>query len=148
MECDKIGLTFRKIHNLMECKMNRLLEQIDLTSSQTNVLFYLVHNKDRVINQRDIEKRFELSNPTVNGILMRLENKGFIRREVSKLDARNKEIKLTEKFYEIEKQMRKSAHQMQKQLIKDINKDELTTFCIVLEKIANNLKENENERNT
>ena len=62
----------------MEKNLNKELEIIDLTSMQAHVLIYLYKNKNNIINQRDIEREFELTNPTVNGILNRLENKGFI----------------------------------------------------------------------
>ena len=74
----EIGFYLKKIFQTMDKSLNKELETIDLTSMQAHVLIYLYKNKNNIINQRDIERKFELTNPTVNGILNRLENKGFI----------------------------------------------------------------------
>ena len=53
--------------------MNEGLKKYDLTKSQRDVLGYLhFTDKDPVI-QKDIEEHFHISNPTVTGILNRLE---------------------------------------------------------------------------
>ena len=44
--------------------MNKKLEKIDLTNSQASVLIYLYKNKE-IVNQRDIEKKFDLTNSEV-----------------------------------------------------------------------------------
>ena len=134
-----IGFYFKKIFQIMEKNMNKKLEKIELTNSQANILIYLYNNKETV-NQRDIEKKFELTNPTVNGILNRLENKGFIKRTISLKDARNKEIHLTEKSILLINEMKKEARQLEKELIAGIPKEELNTFKEVLKKVFNNLQ--------
>ncbi len=134
-----IGFYFKKIFQIMEKNMNKKLEKIELTNSQANILIYLYNNKETV-NQRDIEKKFELTNPTVNGILNRLENKDFIIRTVSLRDARNKEIHLTEKSILLINEMKKEARQLEKELIAGIPKEELNTFKEVLKKVFNNLQ--------
>ena len=134
-----IGFYFKKIFQIMEKNMNKKLEKIELTNSQANILIYLYNNKETV-NQRDIEKKFELTNPTVNGILNRLENKGFIKRTISLKDARNKEIHLTEKSISLINEMKKEARQLEKELIAGIPKEELNTFKEVLKKVFNNLQ--------
>ena len=134
-----IGFYFKKIFQIMEKNMNKKLEKIELTNSQANILIYLYNNKETV-NQRDIEKKFELTNPTVNGILNRLENKNFIKRTISLKDARNKEIHLTEKSISLINEMKKEARQLEKELIAGIPKEELNTFKEVLKKVFNNLQ--------
>ena len=134
-----IGFYFKKIFQIMEKNMNKKLEKIELTNSQANILIYLYNNKETV-NQRDIEKKFELTNPTVNGILNRLENKDFIIRTISLKDARNKEIHLTEKSILLINEMKKEARQLEKELIAGIPKEELNTFKEVLKKVFNNLQ--------
>ena len=71
----EIGFYLKKLFQTMEKKLNKDLENIDLTSMQAQVLIYLYKNKNNIINQRDIERKFALTNPTVNGILNRLEKK-------------------------------------------------------------------------
>ncbi len=134
-----IGFYFKKIFQIMERNMNKKLEKIDLTNSQASVLIYLYKNKE-IVNQRDIEKKFDLTNPTVNGILNRLENKNFIKRTISLKDARNKEIHLTEKSISLINEMKKEAKQLEKEMIAGVSKEELNIFNEVLRKIFNNMQ--------
>lgn len=137
-----IGLYFKRIFQIMEKNMNKQLEKIDLTSMQATIIIY-IFKSNKTINQRDIEKRFNLSNPTVNGILNRLEKKQFIERITSKTDARNKEIHLTDKSIELNKEMIKRADMMEEKIKKDISKEELKTFYIVMDKILKNIEGDE-----
>ena len=134
-----IGFYFKKIFQIMKKNMNKKLEKIDLTNSQASVLIYLYKNKE-IVNQRDIEKKFDLTNPTVNGILNRLENKNFIKRTISLKDARNKEIHLTEKSISLINEMKKEAKQLEKEMIAGVSKEELNIFNEVLRKIFNNMQ--------
>ncbi len=136
----EIGFYLKSIFHIMEKNLNRSLEKIDLTSTQAHILMYLYKNKGKVINQRDIEKKFELTNPTVNGILNRLENKNFIKRTVSQIDARNKEISLTDKSILLINDMFKQAKNMESKMIAGIDKDELNIFYNVIKKIFNNVQ--------
>ena len=124
----------------MEKSLNKDLENIDLTSMQAHVLIYLYKNRNNIINQRDIERKFSLTNPTVNGILNRLENKGFIKRVISVNDARNKEIKITDKSISLITKMKKSAKNMENKMVAGIEKDELDIFYKVIKKISNNVQ--------
>ena len=72
----------------MNKERNRKLKELSLTSSQADVLFYLINNYKNKINQKDIEKTFDLSNPTVHGIVKRLEMKDFIKKTPDSEDAR------------------------------------------------------------
>jgi len=134
-----ICLLFKEIFQNIERQKNKSLEQIDLTSIQASVLIYLLNEKE-YRNQRDIEKEFNLTNPTVNGILNRLESKGFIERVVSKKDARNKEIHLTDKSLKLNKEMIIKAKEVEKNIVNNINEEELNVFYNVIKKINENIK--------
>ncbi len=136
----EIVFYLKKIFQTMEKNLNKELEIIDLTSMQAHVLIYLYKNKNNIINQRDIEREFELTNPTVNGILNRLENKGFIKRVVSHIDARNKVISLTDKSVLLINNMKKSAEKMESKMTLGINKDELDIFYRVIKKMFDNVQ--------
>ena len=136
----EIGFYLKKIFQTMDKSLNKELETIDLTSMQAHVLIYLYKNKNNIINQRDIERKFELNNPTVNGILNRLENKGFIRRVVSHIDARNKEISLTDKSVLLINDMKKSAKKMESKMTSGIQKEELDVFYKVIKKMFDNVQ--------
>lgn len=134
-----IGLCFKEIFQKIEKCKNKNLEILDLTSIQASVLIYLLNEKDYK-NQRDIEKEFGLTNPTVNGILNRLETKGFIVRKISKLDARNKEIHLTDKSLKLNSEMKENVKRFENKLMNNISLEELNIFYNVVKKISDNIE--------
>ena len=74
------------------------------------------------MNQKDIEKELDISNPTVTGILNRLEVKGLITRVPCRHDARAKNIEVTEKALELDKQLRIVFQQSDEIIIKRRNR--------------------------
>ena len=134
-----ISLVFKEIFQNIEKQKNKNLQDLELTSIQASVLIYLLNERD-IKNQRDIEKRFNLTNPTVNGILNRLESKGFIKRTISKKDARNKEINLTDKSLKLNNEMNIKAKEIEKNILNNIEKQDLEVFYNVVRKISENIK--------
>ncbi|NLC47864.1 MAG: MarR family transcriptional regulator, partial [Tenericutes bacterium] len=109
-----------------------------LTSSQVEILFFIRHNKEKV-NQSDIERHFKLSNPTVTGIINRLENNGFVKRVKDDKDARVKNIILTEKSNKVKEQMHEGIKSLEKQLFKDFTEEEKEELCLLLGKLFKNI---------
>ena len=101
----RIGFLIKQVYYMNQARLNAMFAEFDLTASQTFTLIYLFRAREngRVINQRVIEKDMDISNPTVTGILNRLEHKGLIERRVSAADARIKNIAVTEKALELDK---------------------------------------------
>ena len=104
----EIGINLKKINNILEQNVNKKLEVLGITNSQLYILTYLIENRDMDIYQKTLEDKFKLSNPTVTGILNRLEEKNLVYRYTNSMDARYKIIKTTQKSLEMEKEMRKS----------------------------------------
>ena len=73
-----IGFRIKQINNGYEKEFNRQLKNIGITASQCEVLDYLLSGSKEEVTQRDIEKALNLRNPTVTGLLKRLDEKGFI----------------------------------------------------------------------
>ena len=137
----------KHICDLIKKQFNKDLEDIGLTFSQSGILMFILINKDQKINQRDIEKEFGLSNPTVNGILNRLEDKRLVRRINDENDKRIKNIIPLAKAENFMNQVKEKKDNMEKNMLKNIKQEEIDIFCNILEKITINLKEETNERN-
>lgn len=137
----EINLSVKDIGRIMKNKFNKNLARLDLTKSQFEILVFLIENQNIEINQKDIEKHFSLTNPTITGLLNRLESKGFITRSVSKNDARYKMIEVTAKALDIEKEMMKYRDFMIKELTKDIPGEDLEKLYEILQKILVNISE-------
>lgn len=139
--------SLRQLGNLMTKQINNNLEKYDLTFAQSSVLMFVLLNQDKKINQRQIEIEFSLSNPTVNGILNRLENKKLIKRESDELDKRIKNIIPLSEAFSFFESIKETKEKMEISMLKGISNEELETLLKVIEKMNKNLKENINERN-
>lgn len=136
-----INKKFRMIHNAFAERRNRQLIKYNLTSSQMDVLLYLKHNTDHEIHQREIEQWMGLKNPTVTGILNRLEEKGFITRKKNAQDKRFRMIQLTEKSCRIMNEMCEEMQQMDKKLYSCMEEDERKKLAEYLERLLERLAE-------
>ena len=137
----KIGMLLWMLNNRLSARCNKELEEIELTVSQSEIIAYLIHNEDREVNQRDIELEFKLMNPTVTGILNRLEKKGFVKRTKSKNDRRYKRVELTEKGSELKEKMLEKVIESKKHLFRGISDDELNAFGNTLRILINNISD-------
>ena len=105
------------------------------------MLDYLFHTNKEEVNQRDVEKNLSLKNPTVTGILKRMEEKGFILSVPNASDKRKKNIYLTEKAYDIQRKMDADRRKLDKRLTIGLTKKEVEALSRGLEKVLYNISE-------
>ena len=89
---------------------------------------YLFHTNKDEVNQRDVERALSLKNPTVTGILKRLDEKGFVLCVPNAKDKRRKNIYLTEKAYDIQRRMELDRRKLDKQLTRGMTKREIASL--------------------
>lgn len=136
-----IGFTVKQINNVYEKELNEKLKTLGITSSQCAVLDYLFHTNKDEVNQCDVERALSLKNPTVTGILKRLDEKGFLFCVPSTTDKRKKNIYLTEKAYDIQHRMEADRKKLEKELTRGMTKKEITALKRGLEKLLYNIAE-------
>lgn len=139
------GYYFRCIDSIIDKNINEQLKQFDLTKSQQDVLHFLHKNRSKQIKQKDIEDFFHISNPTVTGILNRLEQKGYIERISSDEDKRVKYIQETEKAESLHKIIFQHIQMIEKSMVSTLGKDEQAQLFNLLDQVYQNLlKEDKN----
>ena len=111
-----IGKKLRMIHNKFREVADRNLQKYNLTAAQLEILVYLKCSGEEEIHQRQIEEWFQLKNPTVTGLLNRLEEKGFLTRRPNPKDRRYRVVELTEKGGELLSQMWEEARGMENKI--------------------------------
>lgn len=136
----------RMIHNTIKEQRNRHLNKYDLTSSQMDVLFFLKQHEGKEINQREIEKGLRLKNPTVTGILNRLEEKGFILRKTNPTDKRYRVIEVTEKSNRMLEEIGEELWEQDERICNCMTAEEQQILEELLERILNNMTENKEEK--
>lgn len=134
-------LYIRFVYFALEREKNQYVEQYNLTSSQGDILVFLgaAHFHKKEVNQRDIEEHFHLTNPTITGLLNRLEEKGFIKRYRNKTDGRQKLISLTDQSTKILKEFRIHKQSIEEKLLQGIDDEEKDIMIGYLKKLLSNL---------
>lgn len=138
-----IGMLLKCIDKKVVSAFNKELEQFDITLMQNEVLRYIYfHEEKQDVFQKQIEEFFNSTNPTITGILKRLESKELIKRETSMVDARYKKLTLTKKGRELSEKTlelgpKKIEHKLTQRLSSE-ERDELERLLIlVLEGLEN-----------
>ena len=123
-----INYIFR-LNNALIKQKNRHMAEYGLTSIQADVLvFVLMNYEKREINQLDVQAVFKLTNPTVSGIVDRLEEKGFIKRVRSEKDARFRSLVALPKGAALEDTLRQSAAEAENYLVRNMSEAEQAEF--------------------
>lgn len=138
----RTGYMIKQIHQLNQIRLNQMMAKFDLTATQTFTMIYLFKSYEKKIQvkQKDIEREMDISNPTVTGILNRLESKGLIERVECKNDARAKNICVTKKALELDIVLREMFSENEKQLVSSLNNEEKQQLDYLLEKILNDIQ--------
>lgn len=86
-------------NNLFRSRIDYQLKDRIITKTQAEIMLFIreKNKKNIEVNQVDIQDNFHLTNPTVTGILNRLEEKCFIERRKSEKSARCNRIVVTDK---------------------------------------------------
>ena len=123
-------------------KMDEVFQKFNLTSTQSFTLKFIEENsKIKKVYAKDIENEFDMRRATVAGIIQLMEQNELIERSSESTDARMKEITLTRKALDKEYSIDLEMKKLEKQITKNISKEELTNFFDTLNKKSMNLLE-------
>jgi len=136
-----VGFMFKQINTIYEKEFNNRLRKLGITASQCAVLDYLFNSSIEEVTQKDIEKALNLKNPTVTGLLKRLDENGFVLIVPSNKDKRCKNVYLTEKAYDIQRKMDMERKKLDKMLTIGMTKKEITALEKMLSRVLYNVEE-------
>lgn len=140
---EHVGLLVKFINGRVITKINKNLSEFNLTGVQHEILCFIDRNEhERDVFQKDIEKCLKLTNPTVTGIVKRLEEKEMIVRCPSGDDARYKCLHVTDKGRDVIcKSFKFGANNIEKQLVKNMSDEEIKMFKDLLYRALMNMEE-------
>lgn len=136
-----ISYLFKQITIINDKTLNKGFESFDITFTQFKILKYLLYFSDKVITQKDIEKHFGISNPTVTGVLDRLEEKKLLERVEVPTDRRKKAIVITAKGRGLLKETKAIFDRQEELFTKNFSDNDLKQLREYLYKIKNNLED-------
>ena len=133
------GALIKQINDIMEKNANNALRGEDLTISQSGVLMLLDQKEDKTATFKDLEKRFGVSQPTMAGILSRLEQKKLVEFLSDPDDKRIRRAKLTGKGMDKCREGYKHMKSAEEFLLGSLTAEEKQEFLRLLIKIRNNM---------
>ena len=140
MKTTSIGTLIKCITNEYEKNFNQLLVTSGITASQCAVLEYLYNTNKEYVNQKDIERHLNLSNPTVTGLLKRLDEKGYVLVVPSSQDKRKKNVHLTEQALDMQKRLDHSKKKIESAMVRGMKKNEIQCMQKYLERVLYNIE--------
>ena len=141
----KIPFEIKMLDNMIDRKICKSVEKMNLTHTQARILRFLFTNKDKTIYQSDVEKEVGVRRSTISGILDTMVKNNLIIRKESAKDARKKEVALTVNSLNKHKEIEKKIADFESFLLKGITKEEKDAFFKTIDKLKENLKQERND---
>ena len=132
------GHYVRILHWCTDQRMTQALMHFDLTASQGPILGYISRRKTPPC-PRDIEEEFNLSHPTVSGLLSRLEKKEFIQLRPDETDRRCKRIYLLPKGVTFTESIHRTIADTETEMVRDFTEEEKELFFSFLNRAITNM---------
>ncbi len=132
------GHLLRILYWCTDQSMTAALEKMGLTAAQGHIMGYLAHQKTPPC-PRDVEAEFQLSHPTVSGLLSRMEQKGFISLRADEEDRRKKRIYILPRGEQCLDTMHAIIQENEARLVADFTPEEQTQFASLLQRAIANM---------
>ena len=132
------GHYLRILHGCTDQFLSAAVTQMDLTPVQSRVVGYLAHRSEPPC-AKDVEEEFQLSPPTVSGILSRLEKKAFVEFRPDPADRRCKRIYVLEKGWEHIGQIHRIINENEDRIVDGFTEEEKQQFAAFLERAIRNM---------
>jgi DNA-binding MarR family transcriptional regulator len=140
MQRDTCGMLIKQIHDAVGKQANNELREKDLTLSQVRILMELGDDGGGAKSLKELERRFHVSQPTIVGIVRRLEEKGLVQGFTDPEDNRVKLVNLSldgEKFRETNMC---AIEVMEKRLLSRLTETEQRDFLRMLRTVYDSIK--------
>lgn len=137
MNINSIAIMMKRATIEFDWLANNALAPFNLTASQYKIVKFIAAQPENTVKQIDIEKYFSLSNPTVTGIIQKLEKNGVVHRTQNREDKRSKVICLTEKWFDMKADLYKIGEEMENSFTQNLSEEEKEQLFYLLKKMMN-----------
>ena len=134
MKKESIAVLIKRLELKSERVTASHLKELDLSVAQYRILLILLHHQGQPLRQRDIEARLGLTNPTVTGLVQKLEAGAWIHRVSISGDKRSKGLVVTDQAKSAQEQLETIAKKSQKTLLEHLEVAERKDLRRLLEK--------------
>ena len=134
---ESIGYSVARAYRALRMALDAKLARYGITFRQWQVLASLALEGE--ISQVKLAQLIGVEGPTLVRILDRMEQNGWINRNISPSDRRQKLITPTKKVENVWRKMTECAHGVRNNAIKGISNKDIANLRRLLEKISENL---------
>lgn len=136
----RYGMYFKRIHLDIEKEIHTKLSAYNLTKSQLDILNYLDQHPDQMTCQKDLQNYLHVSNATINGLVNRLEQNGYIYRITNSEDKRMVSIHPAEKANQIKDLFLTTIYNLEQKMMAHIAPDKQEELVNLLEQMIQNIE--------
>ena len=138
-----VHFKFKMIGEGFKQRFNSDLKKYDLTFSQFGIICYLQKHQDEKTYIKKLGEVFNLTHPTVVGLINRLEEKGFVETKADSDNRRFRIITLTDKGSNLKKEMDRGRDAMERRIMKGFSDEEKRELNSLLDKVIENISDSE-----
>ena len=135
MTTARISILIKRSSLVFDKLSNQLLTPYDLTGSQFKILMVLYKSPAVSVRQTDIEAKFSMTNPTVTGLVQKLETKDLVKRIPHPEDKRSKVLVLTDRAVEMKAELLALADSLEQQMTANLTAEEYDQLASLLTKM-------------
>ena len=138
---DTFAELMKQIIEMLSKQANRMMKENDLTFTQMMVLKMLMDEEDHTLSQREITQGLMVSQPTVAGIIKRMNKKEFIQILPDSSDGRVKMIRLTKAGMSCYRATNEKRVEMERVFWSAFSTEEKDVFISLLTKLRDSFAE-------
>lgn len=132
------------ISNKMNTLLEREFKEFDVTTKQWFLSETINSLFDTPPTLKELASEMGSSYQNIKQVALKLQQKGLLKLEKDKKDARVTRLRLTEQSYDLWKKTDTKGTVFRENMFKDMDKKNITTTRVLLEKMLLNLNEIEN----
>lgn len=140
MEHTSNGLLIKQLHDSLERQANNRLRPKGLTMMQVAVLMTLREAEEKQLAMKVLERHFQVAQSTIAGIILRLEQKGFVEAIGDAADKRVKLVRITSDGEICCEEAAKYQQEAEEALLGGFSQEEQRIFNALLLRAVNNIK--------
>lgn len=137
------GYLARRFHQVSVALFSDEIHKIGLNITPVQYGALVAMQANPGLDQATLAQHISYDRVTIGGVIDRLVQKGFVRREVSSTDRRARELYLTETGDQILAQANPAVENLQETLLSGLNPAEKEMFILLLKKTTDHLEKNQ-----
>ncbi|MDQ6626528.1 MAG: MarR family transcriptional regulator [Verrucomicrobiota bacterium] len=138
---DEFGLVLFGTARAWRTKLNQRLRPLGLSQGKWRTLIHLACGGDK-LTQKELANHMGIEEPTLAGLLSRLEDDGWVTRRESPNDRRCKIVHLQRRSKTVLDEIFSTAHELRDEFLRDLPQKDLETCMRVLTHIREKAEAN------